>query len=323
MKYTKLIGLSIILSLVLTSCFRTTNNQSDEKESTDFFSNKFQKQVFKLNTVDDLYQFLTFNENRYPLVSAHRGGPKSGYPENAIETFEYWANQAPIIIECDVRLTKDSVLVMMHDETLDRTSTGQGKVNNYTLQEIKSFQLKDNDGKVTKYKIPTLEEVLLWGKGKVIFTLDVKQDIPYDLLSSIIYKTKAEANTVIITYSAAQARVLSRVNPELMISVSVSSQKDINKLAEFGIPDNRLVAFVGTSQAKPELVELLHAHGIQIILGTIGNLDKQARSKGYQVYADYIENGADILSTDEPEMALKALSYYIRKRNITSPFINN
>jgi len=70
------------------------------------------------------------------------------------------------------------------------------------------------------------------------------------------------------------------------------------------------------------LDEKLHAHGIKTTRGTLGNLDKQADNKGYQVYAEYIENGADILSTDRPGEAQKALDFYIQKRNIKSPFIN-
>src|SRR5690606_3823 len=99
-----------------------------------------------------------------------------GYPENAIETFEYWAKQFPLIIECDVRMSKDSVLVLMHDETLDRTSNGNGAIHKSTLDELKKLRLKDSNGELTDYQIPTLEEALIWGKGNVIFTLDVKQN---------------------------------------------------------------------------------------------------------------------------------------------------
>ena len=313
-----------ICSLLLIGCFRNVPSQTTlTNEDSDHKSERFEKHTFRLESIEDLRQFLTYNEKRYPLVSAHRGGPIDGYPENAIETFAYWTEKTPIIIECDVRMSKDSVLVMMHDETLDRTTNGEGKVISKTLSELKNLKLRDNNGKLTKFQIPTLDEVLQWGHGKAIFTLDVKQDVPYKLLSQAISRNHAHANSVVITYNAKQAKALYQTDPDVMISVSVKSQKDLNKLAEYGIPDNKLVAFVGTSQPKTELVELLHAHGIQVILGTIGNLDRQADSRGYQVYADFIENGADILSTDRPSEAQKALDFYIRKRNITSTFINN
>ncbi len=63
----------------------------------------------KLKTTTDLYRFLTYDEKRYPLISAHRGGATTKFPENALETFENSLRQQPVIIECDVRLSKDSV----------------------------------------------------------------------------------------------------------------------------------------------------------------------------------------------------------------------
>lgn len=316
--------LTILIVCWCTGCFRNNTDTSVSNGSVNKkVSNLIGNETFKLNTVDDLYQFLTYSEGSYPLVSAHRGGPTEGFPENALETFEHIANKMPVIIECDVRLTKDSVLILMHDETLDRTTTGKGRVNNYTLKELKKLKLKDINGQTTSFRIPTLEETLIWGNGKVIFTLDAKSDIPYKLLSGIITKVNAQPFSVIITYNAKQAKTLYSINPELMISTSIKSVDDLTQLADFDIPDNRLVAFVGVKQPQKELVNLLHQHGIKIILGTIGNLDRQATSKGYQVYAEYIVNGADVLSTDRPFEAQKALEYYIRKRNITSPFIKN
>ncbi|MGJ1318961.1 glycerophosphodiester phosphodiesterase family protein [Sphingobacterium spiritivorum] len=278
--------------------------------------------VFKFKSVDDLYQFLTYDEKRYPLVSAHRGGPYPGYPENAIETFDYIASKQPSIIECDVRLTKDSALVLMHDDKLDRTTNGTGKVSDYTLAELKKLKLKDNNGKLTLYRIPTLEEALAWGIGKVIYTLDVKQETPYSLVINAIRKTRAEAHVIIITYNPNQADRIFSLAPDLMISASIRNSGDLLRLNDRDIPDNRLVAFVGTREADKGLVDLLHGHGIPIILGTMGNLDKQAKANGNQIYAEYVDRGADILSTDRPLEAGKSLKYYILKRGIKSPFIN-
>lgn len=315
--------LSILLFVAsTTSCFRNSTGTT-ETGAKDTENSLFANTTFELNTVDDLYQFLTYTESSYPLVSAHRGGPTKGYPENAIETFARIANKMPAIIECDVRLSKDSVLVLLHDETLDRTTTGKGRVNKLTLAELKSLKLKDTEGKSTSYRIPTLQEALVWGKGKVIFTLDAKSDIPYQLLNDVITKANAQAYSVVITYSGKQAKALYRINPDLMISASIKSAEDLTRLAALGIPDNRIIAFIGVHQPQEKLVEILHQHGIKIILGTLGNLDRQAEQRGYQTYAEYIEKGADVLSTDRPLEAHKALDYYIRKRNITSPYIRH
>lgn len=275
----------------------------------------------QLQSVEELYQFLTYDDNRYPLVSLHRGGPLSGYPENAIETFAYNASLQPVIVECDVRISKDSALVLMHDHSLNRTTTGKGSVNDHTLSELKKLLLLDNNKKLTPYRIPTLSEALAWGKGKVIFTLDIKNDVPYEAVINTIRKERAESSVVVITYSANQAAKVHSLAGDLMISASVNNREDLSRLNEKDIPDNRLLAFVGTREADPNLTKILHDHGIMCILGTLGNLDKQADKKGFQTYAGFIDRSADILSTDRPAEAGRALNFYIKKRGIVSKFV--
>src|SRR5690606_13560277 len=138
-----------------TSCFRSDSSNYGENIPTI-------SPVFDFESVDDLYRFLTYEDNSYPLISAHRGGPSEGYPENAIATFAQVAKSMPAIIECDISMTKDSVLVLMHDETLNRTTNGNGKLAKFTWEELQVLRLKDTNGKVTKYNIPTLEQTLEW-----------------------------------------------------------------------------------------------------------------------------------------------------------------
>ncbi|MBA8988415.1 glycerophosphodiester phosphodiesterase family protein [Sphingobacterium cellulitidis] len=309
------ISFSIFIALLSTSCFRTNS-------SANVNNMPHVDQVFNLRTVDDLYHFLTYNENSYPLVSAHRGGPSDGFPENAIPTFAEVANKMPAIIECDISMSKDSVLVLMHDETLDRTTNGKGKLSKKTYEELSQLQLKDNNGNLTNFRIPTLEDALNWGIGRVIYTLDVKKSVPYEKVIELIRKTKSEANSIIITYSANQAEVVNRLAPDIMISATIKNRDDLTRLSELSIPDTRIIAFVGTSEPDSTLYSLLRQHGIKSILGTIGNLDRSAEKSGYQMYADFIVRGADVLSTDRPFEAWKALDFYIKKRNIESPFIN-
>lgn len=275
----------------------------------------------ELKTTDDLYRFLTYDEHRFPLVSAHRGGPGIGYPENAIETFAWRAKSQPLIIEFDIQMTKDSVLVLMHDRTLDRTTNGTGPIKDITFAEIKKLHLKDSEGNLTAYRVPTLDEALAWGRGKVIFTLDVKRDVPYAMVADEVVRQKAEPYSIIITYSADEAALVHNLNPDLMISASIRMAGDLMRLNYRNIPDNRLVAFVGTSEVDKGVYDLLHGHGIMCILGTLGNLDRQAEAKGDDVYLDFVDHGADILSTDRPEEVGAMLKEYRKKNGLTSPFV--
>ena len=157
---------------------------------------------------------------------------------------------------------------------------------------------------MTAYKIPTLEEVLRWGKNKVTFTLDVKRNVSFAKVVDMVRKTGAGTYAAMITYNAKDAALVHQLDPNLMISVTIRNQAEYDRLHELGVPDNRMVAFVGVTEPPKELYQFLHQKGIACILGTLGNLDKQAAAKGDQVYDKFVENGADIMSTDRPlEMA--------------------
>ena len=238
---------------------------------------------------------------RTGMISAHRGGGDiKGYPENCIESFNYLAKRLPVIIECDIDLTKDSVLVMMHDQTLDRTTNGTGKLIDKTYADIQQYRLEDNAGNLTAFKIPTLEQVLRWGKNKVTFTLDVKRNVSFDKVVEMIHKTGAAGYACVITYNAQDAAKVHKLDPSLMISVTIRNRAEYDRHHDLGIPDNRMVAFVGVKEPDAELYQFLHQKGIPCILGTLGNLDKQAVAKGDQVYRQFVKNGADIMSTDRP-----------------------
>lgn len=103
-------------------------------------------------------------------------------------------------------MTKDSVLVLMHDDDLDRTTTGKGKVNEVTFEYIQSLFLEDNDGNLTEFKVPTLKEALLWSKGKALLTVDIKRSVPYEKIVEEVRETKSEAHAALITYSFEAAK---------------------------------------------------------------------------------------------------------------------
>lgn len=272
--------LLLALSVSLFTCSPKTYTRVPSGKSADFFG---------------------YHPNQTPKISAHRGGGDlKGYPENCIESFAFLAKQMPVVIECDIDLTKDSVLVMMHDQTLDRTTTGTGKLIDKTYAELAPFRLEDNMGNRTAYTIPTLEQVLRWGKGKVTFTLDVKRNVSFEKVVNMVHRTGAGDYVAIITYNAPDAAKVNKLDPNLMISVTIRNRAEYDRLHDLGVPDNRMVAFVGVKEPDAELYQFLHQKGIACILGTLGNLDKQAAAKGDQVYKQFARNGADIMSTDRP-----------------------
>lgn len=121
-------------------------------------------------------------------VYGHRG--YSGkYPENTMLAFQKAVEVGADGIELDVQLSKDGELVVIHDETLDRTTDGKGWVKDYTLAELKKFDAgKIKDGKWGFQEIPSFDEYCRWFKDQDIIT-------NIELKTSIIYYPEIEEKT--------------------------------------------------------------------------------------------------------------------------------
>ncbi len=76
------------------------------------------------------------------------------------------------IVELNLKKTKDGQLIVMHGRTIDRTTNGKGKPEDFTLEEIRKFKLKNGLGRLTEHQIPTFGEMLLAANGKVIIDVD-------------------------------------------------------------------------------------------------------------------------------------------------------
>lgn len=97
--------------------------------------------------------------NDHPLIWGHRGA--SGHaPENTLPAFRMAADMGADGVELDVQETKDGVLVVCHDETVDRTSNGAGWVKDFTFEEIRKLDFSGGNAAYEGLKIPSMEEVL-------------------------------------------------------------------------------------------------------------------------------------------------------------------
>jgi glycerophosphoryl diester phosphodiesterase len=105
------------------------------------------------------------------LVTAHRGDWRNA-PENSLQGLHNCIRMGVDIMEIDLKMTKDSQFVIMHDGTIDRTTNGKGKPADYTLAELKQFRLKNGLGRPSEHQIPTFREFMLAAKGKMIVGVD-------------------------------------------------------------------------------------------------------------------------------------------------------
>lgn len=121
------------------------------------------------------------------LVVAHRGDWRYA-PENSLAAIENAIKMGVDIVELDVAKTKDGQLILMHDTKIDRTTTGKGKVGEWTLDSLKTLKLRNGCAIRTKHTIPTLEEALLLAKGRIMVNLDKSYDI-FDEVYAVLEKT--------------------------------------------------------------------------------------------------------------------------------------
>lgn len=271
-------------------------------------------QTIRLSDPLSLQFYLRWTPDREPLISAHRGGPIPGYPENCLASFENSLRYGRCLIELDVRKTLDGVMILMHDKSLDRTTTDSGLVSEVTMDRILKARLIDNEGDTTEYGIPTFQQALEWAKGKAILTVDVKRGVePRDIVRAI-HEHRAEAYAVVITYNADQAKAFHDLDPNLMLSVGISRFADYERLIEYGVPPNNMIAFVGVSAPDKELLDFLHKRGVRAIVGTMGNIDNSALKRGKRVYRDLYKLGADVLSTDNVPLVSSAIGEMQLKR---------
>ncbi|WP_133253980.1 glycerophosphodiester phosphodiesterase family protein [Paenibacillus xerothermodurans] len=124
------------------------------------------------------------NPNGRVMITAHRGNWRQA-PENSVLAIQCSIDAGVDVVEVDVQRTKDGRLVLMHDDTVDRMTDGSGRISELTFDAIRALQLKEGQGgedtAATAALIPTLHEVMLLAKDKVMVNLDkcwhIREDV--------------------------------------------------------------------------------------------------------------------------------------------------
>ncbi len=277
--------------------------------------------TLKIKSTKDLKEFFKHTPDRIPMISGHRGGAQELYPENSIAGFAYVLSKIPAFFEVDPRLTKDSVVVVLHDATLDRTTTGKGKLSDYTWEEVQKLRLLDKSGKPTNYRIHTLEEMLLWAKGKTILMLD-KKDVPLNQLYKTIKETTSESSVLISAYEPAEAAFYYAKDKSLMFEVFVSNAERLKAYEAIGIPHENMVAYIGQPKKKA-FYDLVHSKGMMVFIYTAKVMEKEKnKDTRIQSYKNTIGGGADILLSDNAIEAYEAIKAYFPSKSKKSKFFN-
>ena len=253
-------------------------------------------------------------QNKGLLIAAHRGGPAPGYPENTLETLQYGFSQGIRVFEIDVAESRDGVLLLMHDNRLNRTTTGDGYVADTDWADLAGLSMIDNDGQRTGFQPPKLTDVLLWAKQSgAILELDRKPTTSFRNIASAVRAAGAGDNVLMISYSDAEAAEIAAADPALMLTASARGSRDIARLEALGIDRTRLVAWTGTNSPDYAAWARDLQEGVEPAFGTLGRkgerLDDQYWADGdASEYRDLVDNGLVLLATDEPYRVAAALT---------------
>ncbi|MES2277666.1 MAG: glycerophosphodiester phosphodiesterase family protein [Bacteroidota bacterium] len=301
-------------SIKLLGCFLLTGTIKMASAQTEM-------NILKFNNVAEFQSYFHYTGKDMPLISGHRGGTTAGYPENCIATFANTLKHTPAIFEMDPRLTKDSVVVVLHDDSLGRTITGKGKLNSYTYAELQQFRLKDPQGNVTDQKIPTLKEMILWSKGKTILNLDHK-DVPLEMTAKILKECKNEM-VMLTVHNAKDAKFYIQDNPNHMLSAFVLTKKAFDEYEKAGVPWKNMIAYIGPTN-KPEnkeIMDLLHAKGVMCMISAAPSYDKLKTPAERAVhYRETFTMGADILESDLPIEVAEAIKSIMQAKGAQQKF---
>ena len=260
--------------------------------------------VLDIDSPRDLRQFFRYRADAPPWLTTHRGGAREGFAENAIETFENTLRHTWSSLEVDPRYTKDGVAVLFHDETLERTSTGRGRIRDHTYEELARLRLKDPRGTLTDSRIPTLDSALEWAKRKTVLFLDNKD---VDVLDRVrhIQARDARAWAVVMAYSFEDARRVHELDPEIMIQVFLPDAAAVTRFERTGIRWENVIGFVThTSPSDPGIFRLIGQRGARAIVGTSRTIDREylAGTIGKDAllarYRATIRSGAGIVEAD-------------------------
>ncbi len=240
------------------------------------------------------------------VVAAHRGGPRPGFPENALETLRHGFANGIRVFEIDVAESRDGVLFLHHDSRFGRTVAGDGYVSDTDWATIAGLKLKDIDGKATAFHPPKLTDVLLWARQSgAILQLDRKETTGFRNIHEAVKAAGAEKNTIMISYDDEQAGAIAKLSPDIVMTAPARGDRDIAALEALGVDRTRLIGWTGTRAPDPPAFERLLAEGVEPAFGTLGRkgerLDDQYWSDGDgSEYQRLVDDGVVLISTDEP-----------------------
>jgi glycerophosphoryl diester phosphodiesterase len=255
--------------------------------------------------------------NPLPIVVAHRGDSKN-YPENTLEAFISATNMGIDVIETDVHLSKDGVVVIWHDPTLERNTDGSGLVEDHTLAQLKqldaAFTFTPDHGATYPFRgkgirLATLAEALEACPGQR-FNVDLKSKTPLivDAFIEVVRSHQAQDRVLCASFHLRNLRHMRRKCPDILTSLTtlevlpLLARQKLGLLPHHPHPQSRTLVFQvpvrqwGIEVITPSFIRDFHKIGAIIQVWTINE-----RQEMYRLF----KLGVDTIMTDDPAKVIE------------------
>lgn len=259
------------------------------------------------------------------LVVSHRADWRNA-PENSLQAIQNCIDMGADMVEIDLKRTKDGYLILMHDKTINRTTTGKGKPEDYTLEELLQFQLKSGTGHNTRHRVPTLEEVMTLCKGKIMVNIDKGYD--YFKEAYAILKKTGTVHQCIMKASLPYEQVKAE-NGDVMDKMIFMPVIDLGKDKAEAMIDSYLrhmkpqafeLVFSNDGPEVQRLIKKIRDSGAKIFINSLwpelcgGHDDDRAVElhQPDQSWGWIIDQGAKLIQTDRPALLLE----YLRSKKL-------
>ena len=242
-------------------------------------------------------------ENHTMRIFSHRGF-SGKYPENTMLAFQKAWEVGCDGIELDVQLTRDDVIVIMHDETIDRTTNGTGNIRDYTYEQLCAFDCRGQfEGKYDFQRIPTLQEYLEWVKGTNLITnIELKNSVYYyenleEKVIDMVRRYHLEDRILFSTFNLVSAVKCKKLIPEIPVGFLMETQMDnIASLAH----ENEIEFYhPGMEVLTKEEIRKCHEKGIGVNVWTVNKKKHMKQMAEWEV---------DGIFTNYPDKAKKLKS---------------
>lgn len=259
--------------------------------------------IFLITSIILLFSSIkSFTQNL--KICGHRGGFYQNIPENSPTLFNHTyknTSSSPIILELDIRESLNGSLFILHDTTLERTTTAGGLLKTSSDSLLSKTFLKNSQGDITKIPIPTFDEMLVWLKNhpNAWLMLDVKGGL-WKKVYDAVHQYKLEARVLFLTFKPEDTKEVFQLSSTTHISALIRNEDDWNSIQAFQPNFKQLIAYVNL-QTPVSLISALKAKGIRLMADCSENAKNHPSPFEPSFYLNLAQTmQLDIMITDYP-----------------------